>query len=91
MRKCLIIKVHGKVQLNTYKLSIQKSAQSLHVEGTVQNQEDGIIIHACGLTDSLDKFIDKIYESIDKSKISSLEAEPFVSEKDYRGAFRIIG
>lgn len=91
MRKCLIIKVYGKVQANTHKILIQKSAKSLNIEGTVQNQEDGILIHACGISDSLDKFIDKIYESIDKSKIVNLEAEPFVSEKDYRGAFRIIG
>lgn len=91
MRKCLIIKLHGNVQSATQKALIQKSAQSLNIEGTIQNYDEGVIIHSCGLVDKLDKFIDAIYKAIDKSKIKNMETEPFVSEKDYRGAFRIIG
>ena len=91
MRKCLIITVHGSVQTVAQKNTIQKHAQTLFIEGTLQSQEDGVIIHACGISDNLDKFIDTIYGVIDKSKIKNVEAEPFISEKGYRGAFRIIG
>jgi acylphosphatase len=91
MRKCLIIKIHGNVQSATQKSLIQKSAQSLSIEGTMQNYEDGVVIYSCGLVDRLDKFIDAIYKAIDKSKINHIETEPFVNEKDYRGVFRIIG
>ena len=83
--------MHGNVQSTTQKALIQKNAQSLNIEGTVQSYEDGIIIHACGVVDRLDKFVDEIYGSIDKLKINGVETEPFVNEKDYRGAFRIIG
>lgn len=91
MRKCLIIKITGNVQLDTFKVAIQKNANRLNIEGTLQNQESGIIIYACGALDNLDKFIDTLYSSPDKSKIKDITTEPFVSEKGYRGVFRIIG
>jgi acylphosphatase len=91
MRKCLIIRAHGNVQPEAYKATIQKNAQALNIEGTIQNQEDGVLVHVCGLSDNLDKFIDAFYSAIDKSKINDVTTEPFVSEKGYRGVFRIIG
>lgn len=91
MKKCLIIKLHGNVRSESQKSIIQKNAQSLGIEGTLQSYEDGIIIHACGIVDKLDKFVDQVYGFIDNSKIREVEAEPFVCERDYRGAFRIIG
>jgi acylphosphatase len=91
MRKCLIIKVTGNVQTEAYKTAIQKSAQALNIEGTIQNQENGVLVYACGLSDNLDKFTDTFYSATDKSKIKDITTEPFVSEKGYRNVFRIIG
>lgn len=92
MRKCLKIKVSGKVQDSAYKSLAQKHAQNLGIEGTVQNSEDDcIVIMACGPSDNLDKFIDVLYKGTADSRVTNLVAEPFLSEKDFRSVFRIIG
>ena len=91
MRKCLMIKVTGTFQANTYKAYIQKHANSLGIEGTIQNDNNGITIYACGLSDKLDRLIDLLYKGTDKSKLKNVVEEPFISEKDFRGVFRIIG
>ncbi len=92
MRKCVKIKAIGKVQDETYKSFIQKTAQSLGIEGTLQNLETiGIIIHACGPTAGLEKFIDALYQGTEKNGIQELNTEPLSNEKNFRGVFRVIG
>ena len=93
MRKCLKIKVMGKVQGVLYRHFVQKNAEKLSIEGTVQNLEDGrsVLILACGIADKLDDFIDALYEGSEKSKIEDLTTEPLAQEKNFRGVFRIIG
>ncbi|MFA5075283.1 MAG: acylphosphatase [Candidatus Babeliales bacterium] len=92
MRKCLKIKVTGKVQGVGYRSFLQKHAIKLGVEGTIQNREDGsVFILACGTSDKLDDFLDSIYEGSKQSKIKDVIVEPMVPEKDFRGVFRVIG
>lgn len=92
MRKCLKISVLGKVQGVSYRSFVQKHAQELGVEGTVQNVDDGsVLIHACGLSDVLDKFIDFLYKGSTSSHVEDLVVEPLMHDKDYRGVFRLIG
>ena len=92
MRKCLKITVLGKVQGVSYRAFVQKNAQTLAIEGTVQNAEDGsVIIYACGGSDNLDKLIDLLYKGTTQSSVKDIVAEPFLNEKDFRGVFRIIG
>jgi acylphosphatase len=92
MRKCIKIKVIGKVQDEGYKTLVQKTAQTLGIEGTLQNLEaNSVMIHACGISDNLEKFIDTLYRGVGKNDVQDLSTEPFVNERDYRGVFRIIG
>jgi acylphosphatase len=92
MKKCLKIKVLGKVQGVSYRAFVQKHAQALGIEGAVQNADDGsIIIFACGLSDCLDKLIDNLYKGNAGSVINDLVTEPIINEKNFRGVFRIIG
>jgi acylphosphatase len=92
MRKCLKIRVFGNVQGVAYRAYTQKQAQQLSIEGSVQNAEDGtVIIFACGNSEHLDKFIDMLYKGTAQSKVQDVAAEPLMNEKDFRGAFRIIG
>ena len=92
MKKCLKIRVNGKVQGVAYRAYTQKNANSLGIEGTVQNSDDGsVVIYACGHAENLEKFIDLLYKGTTASKIEDVAAEPFVNEKDLRGVFRIIG
>jgi acylphosphatase len=93
MRKCLKIQITGSVQSAAHKASIQKHAQSLGIEGTIQNLgTDSVVIHCCGLSVNLDQFIDFLYKGTSHSgQLQELSTEPFVKEKDFRGVFRIIG
>ena len=91
MRKCIVITISGSVQTEAYKLFIQKNAGILGIEGTVQGDHDGLILHACGASDKLDNFIDMLYKGIEKSKLKDIFVEPLVTDKDFRGVFRVIG
>jgi len=92
MKQCLKITVSGNVQNVGYRKFIQEYAQKLKVEGTAQNSENGsVIIYASGPTDMLDEFIDMLYKGPSKADIENVAAEPFMTEKDFRGVFRIIG
>lgn len=93
MRRCVKIKVIGKVQGVSYRHFAQKNASKLGIEGTIQNLEDrkSVLIFACGISDKLDDFIDELYKGTPKSKIEDLITEPLMQEKSFRGIFRIIG
>ena len=92
MKKCLKIRICGKVQGVAMRAYTKKSADSLKIEGSVQNADDGsVVIYACGLAANLEKLLDILYKGTSESKIEDLSAEPFVNEKDFRGVFRIIG
>ena len=86
-----MITISGNVQSDSLKLFVQKSAFSLSIEGTVQGEGDGLAIYACGVSDRLDQFIDLLYKGVEKSKLKDIIVEPFISEKDFRGVFRVIG
>jgi len=92
MRKCVKIKVVGKVQGVFYRKFVSEHAIKMGIEGTIQNVDDGsVLIFACGLADQLDDFIDMLYEGSSKSKIQDVLVEPLVQEKYFRGVFRTIG
>ena len=92
MRRCVSIKVTGKVQKVFYRVFTQKQATKLEVEGTIQNLDDGaVLILACAVSDKLDDFIDVLYEGSDESKVENVIVEPLVKEHDFRGVFRVIG
>jgi acylphosphatase len=91
MNKCLKITFHGDLPKSFLKSVVQKYAQKLSLEGTVQKvHTDGIItrVIACGTKDAIDDFLDLIYErAVD---FEGIEVEPFLKDRDYRGVFRVI-
>ena len=92
MKQCIKIVITGHVQSPAYKEVIQKQAQKLRIEGTLQDHDDAdILIFACGQSDSLDELIDHIYKGTNDIKIRDVIIEPFINEKNYRGVFRVIG
>jgi acylphosphatase len=92
MKQCLKIKVFGQVQGTGYREFAKKAAHKLEIEGTAQNIEDGsVVIYACGDSNNLDSFLDELYKGPKNAHIKNIEAEPFLSEKDFRGVFRVIG
>lgn len=92
MKQCIKITITGHVQSVPYKEFIQKQAQKLHIEGTLQDYEDeDVLIIACGQSDNLDELIDHIYKGTPDIKIRDVIIEPFINEKNFRGVFRLIG
>lgn len=91
MKQCVKIHVSGKVQGVGYRSYVQKYAQKLEIEGSVQNLDDGIVsILACGASDKLDEFIDQVYKGTSSTKVQDVVVEPIMQLKDLRGVFRII-
>ncbi|MBU4387267.1 acylphosphatase [Candidatus Dependentiae bacterium] len=92
MKRCVKIRVIGKVQAVGYRHFIQNQAEKLMIEGTIQNQHDGsVIIFVCGGQDKLDDLLDFIYQGSPKSKVDDVLIEPMQTERDFRGVFRVIG
>ncbi|MFH0898435.1 MAG: acylphosphatase [bacterium] len=91
MKQNVKIKIIGKIHDVGYREFVQKQAQRLHIEGTIQNLSDeSIIILASGQADHLDQFIDLLYKGPTKSKIQDVQVEPLLTEKSFRGVFRIL-
>ena len=93
MNKCLKITFHGDLPKGFLKSVVQKHAQQLSLEGTVQKvHADGVItrVIACGSKDAIDDFLDVIYEGATTTSLDEIEVEPFLKDRDYRGVFRVI-
>lgn len=92
MKQCLKITVSGKLRGVGYRQFVQENADTLQIEGTVQNMDDGnVVIHACGLSENLDRLLDVLYNGPKKAVVENVAVEPLVLQKDFRGVFRIIG
>lgn len=92
MKKSLKITVVGKVQGVGYREFVQKSAKKLGIIGTVQNTQEGeVVIYATGAANTLEDFIDALYEGTPTSLVKAVSAESLATEKDFREVFRVIG
>ena len=91
MNKCLLVTVSLRKYSEDLVIYIQKSAKANRIEGTIRALDKGTLeIIACSDDDNLDKFIDDIYKGYKSAKPISVEIEPFLKDRDYRGVFRII-
>lgn len=92
MKRSLKITVGGKVQNVGLREHIKLAAESLRLEGTAENTDDGtLLIFISGESEKLDSLIDAIYEGTDDSQIEFVDVESNTSPKNYRGVFRVIG
>jgi acylphosphatase len=91
MKKCVKIIIQGNFRDGFLFTFVKPQAQSLDLEGTAQmTTEDHVRIILCGDPMSLDKFMDFLHKNSETEHITSIEIEPFLKEKDYRGVFRVI-
>jgi acylphosphatase len=92
MKKCLKITFSGLIPNNFLKKSIQQRAQALEVEGSVQQSIENkeIRIIACGTPEAIEEFLDIIHTETASIGIETIDVEPFIKDKEYRGVFRII-
>jgi len=92
MKKQLRLIVSGVVQGVGYRDHVRKNAESLGVEGSIRNLEDGrVLVNAVASADTLDIFLDCLYEGTDKSLVDDIEIELAPVARDFRGVFRVIG
>ena len=92
MNKCLRIDVKAHFPKNFLQDFIQKNAHKYDLEGSAQVVESGqhIIVIICGEPENIDSFLDELHKGSGKFIPKSIEIEPFLKDKDYRGVFRII-
>lgn len=92
MYKCIKISFSAPNPENSILANIQKKAQQLELEGTAQlvKAEKIIKIIVFGPKDSVDTFVDFLHKGPNEKPLDDLEIEPFIKDRDYRGAFRII-
>ncbi len=91
MNKCLRITFSGDFPPDFFRSFIQRNAQKLRVEGTVQLVQKNIVrIIVCGSKESVDSFVDVLHKGSADVFIEDIEIEPFLKDKDYRGVFRVI-
>lgn len=92
MKQCVKIHIEGKTLGPDYRFFVQKKAVALGIEGTIRSDDKNVIvIHASGPSEQLDDLIDQLYKGTKESHVENITVEPFVSEVDFRGVFRIIG
>lgn len=70
---------------------VQKCAHRLHLEGTsIIEPHDTVKIVATGSHEAIEHFIDLLYNGFDGCKPSTIEVEPFIKDRDFRGIFRVL-
>lgn len=90
MNKCLRVILSLKSYDEDLIPYIQKAAKKIKVEGTIQQQDKKTVkIIVCGDTEDVDAFMDVVYKGKDEKPVS-VDVEPFLKDRDYRGVFRII-
>lgn len=91
MKQCLKITFVLPKPDNILNGVLQEQARKLGVEGVGQMLDDQKAeIIACGLRHAIEQLVDVIYKGSPKVKPENIEVEPFISERDFRGVFRII-
>ena len=91
MSQCLriMVVVEGKKEiLDSF---IQKQAQKCDIEGMMQPiSHSQFRIVACGEKSNIEQFLDVLHNELSEKVIGSIDYEPFLKDKDYRGVFRVI-
>lgn len=92
MIKCLKIMLTADFLQGSLSAILQKHAQKLQLEGVAQvvGPENKISIIVCGSKEGVDEFLDFLHKDTSKWKLIDIEVEPFLTERRYRGVFRII-
>ncbi len=92
MNKCLKIMLTAEFAQGSLANILAKHAQKLQLEGVAQivGPDNKVSIVVCGSVDGVDEFLDLLHKDTPKWKLLDIEVEPFLTEKRYRGVFRII-
>jgi len=72
---------------------IATSARKQGLEGYVTRsttQEHGFKVFLCGMRDRADLFLDELHIIGIPYGLCDVEISPFIQDKDYRGAFRVV-
>ena len=91
MSQCLRITcIVGRARELLYSI-VEQQAERLDLEGVILPCDDtSIRVVACGSKEKIEAFLDALYQSAADNKLSALEVEPFLKDRDYRGIFRVV-
>lgn len=91
MKKCIKVQFYTKNPQEFLKQVIPPGIKNFRVEGVAQAIDlKTVQIFICAEQEELDKFLDLIYENIDRYTLENIEVEPFLKDRDFRGVFRVV-
>lgn len=91
MHKCVRIIISIPKTKGFLHTVVQQYARQFGIEGVAQVQVPHTIkIVVAGTKEAIDNFIDILHRESLAHDISTIEVEPFVKDRDFRGIFRII-
>ncbi len=85
------IRIQGLVQGVGFRPMVWKVAQQLNLTGWIRNDNNGVLIHVWGSTDSLVEFIQEITNNLPPlAQIDTIKESPLVDKSNIADAFTII-
>jgi acylphosphatase len=91
MKRCLKISFDVGPAPKNFLSFLQNCARELGIEGVAQIDEAQIItITICGQNEAVEDFLDCVHAGYQEWLPTNIIQEPFLSNRDYRGTFRII-
>jgi acylphosphatase len=91
MKRCLKISFDVGPAPPNFLSFLQNCARELGIEGVAQVDETQVItITICGNNNAVEGFLDYIHAGYQEWFPANIVEEPFLSNRDYRGTFRII-
>jgi len=91
MNRCMRITCSVQNDRSILHSFVQKYAKTFSLEGMVQPISDTAVrVIVCGTQEAIEDFVDALHHGVIEHKLNTIEIEPFLKNRDYRGVFRVI-
>lgn len=91
MKRCVKISFDISQAPKNFLSFVQKSAKELEIEGTAQLVDAKTLrMIIQGKSENVEQFVDLMHAGYEEWLPDAITEEPFLSNRDYRGTFRII-
>lgn len=91
MNRCMRITCSVQKDRNLLHSFVQKYAKTFSLEGMVQPlSETTVRVIVCGTENAIEDFVEALHSSVVEHNLDTIEIEPFLKNRDYRGVFRVI-
>lgn len=91
MRTCVKVRFETNDAAKTLKKFVAEQAKAFSIEGVGQETgKTNVQLLVCGEQDNVDDFVDALYLGSSSIKLYNIEVESCMSDRSFRGVFRIV-